>query len=201
MKHLFELQLIALLAGIAPLSASSYLAQRASEVAKPGSARQNAGEIWTDHLRLRAYASAGTVAPGRPVSLVLEVEPGDRMHVYAPGNHDYRVITVTLAPQRFVRSGPVQYPASEVYLFEPLNERVPVYQKPFKLTLDVTLDRGPEARAALQGRPSLTLTGTLDYQACDDRICFNPVSIPLSWTLALSPGSAPAPSGQAPREE
>jgi hypothetical protein len=32
---------------------------------------------------------------------------------------------------------------------------------------------------------SLTLTGVLKYQACDDKICFNPVSAPLSWTIAV----------------
>jgi hypothetical protein len=27
----------------------------------------------------------------------------------------------------------------------------------------------------------------LEYQACDDKICYNPESIPLSWTLTLLP--------------
>jgi hypothetical protein len=43
----------------------------------------------------------------------------------------------------------------------------------------------PEARAAFSGKPSLTVTGTLSYQACDDRICFNPVTVPLTWTVPL----------------
>ena len=34
---------------------------------------------------------------------------------------------------------------------------------------------------------TLTLRGTLDYQACDDSICYNPVSVPLSWTVTLTP--------------
>jgi hypothetical protein len=29
------------------------------------------------------------------------------------------------------------------------------------------------------------MTGTLDYQACDDKQCLNPASVPLSWTLTL----------------
>ena len=32
---------------------------------------------------------------------------------------------------------------------------------------------------------ALTVSGTLDYQACDDRLCFTPVSIPVSFTLDL----------------
>ena len=32
---------------------------------------------------------------------------------------------------------PLRYPPSEIYNFVPLNERVPVYQKPFTLLMDV----------------------------------------------------------------
>ena len=116
------------------------------------------------------------------------------MHVYAPGANDYRIITLTVATQPSVRLAPVQYPASEIYVFEPLNERIPVYQNPFKLIQEVMLDTRPEIQAAFRGKPSLTLTGTLDYQACDDKICFNPVSVPLSWTLTMRPDATPRPS-------
>jgi hypothetical protein len=34
---------------------------------------------------------------------------------------------------------------------------------------------------------SLTVEATLEYQACDDKICFNPQSVPMSWTVALKP--------------
>jgi hypothetical protein len=30
---------------------------------------------------------------------------------------------------------------------------------------------------------AITLYGTLDYQACDDAICYLPVSVPISFTL------------------
>ena len=42
-----------------------------------------------------------------------------------------------------------------------------------------------ETEAALRELDALTLSGTLDYQACDDQICFQPVSVPLSFTLDL----------------
>jgi len=32
---------------------------------------------------------------------------------------------------------------------------------------------------------ALTLSGTFDYQVCDDELCFEPVSLPLSFTLDL----------------
>ena len=74
-----------------------------------------------------------------------------------------------------------------MYLFKPLNERVQVYEKPFTLVQQVILEGQPEAQAALRGKDSVTLTGTLDHQACDDKVCFNPASVPLSWTIPLRP--------------
>jgi hypothetical protein len=32
---------------------------------------------------------------------------------------------------------------------------------------------------------SMTIRGTLDYQACDDRLCYPPRSIPVSYTVRL----------------
>ena len=90
-----------------------------------------------------------------------------------------------VAPQPGTRTLPIQFPASQTYLFKPLNERVPVYQKPFTLVQEVILEGTQQAQAALRGKENVTLTGTLDYQACDDKQCFNPASVPLSWTLTL----------------
>jgi hypothetical protein len=146
--------------------------------------------VSTDHLKLRAISGQSPVGPGGRFSLVLEIEPRPRMHVYAPGAADNRIITLTVASQPFVKLLPVRYPESEIYVFEPLNERIPVYQKPFKLVQDAVLEDTPAARAALDGKRQLTVTGTLEYQACDDRICFNPVSVPVSWTVTLTAAGA-----------
>jgi hypothetical protein len=32
-----------------------------------------------------------------------------------------------------------------------------------------------------------SITGTFEYQACDDKVCFTPQSVPLSWTVAVKP--------------
>lgn len=155
--------------------------------------RDRATPIWTDHLKLTTYPSDAMVAPGDRTALVVEIEPGDGMHVYAPGAEGYRIVTLAVAVQPFVRVLTVEYPPSEVYVFAPLNERIPVYQKPFTLRQELTLDDRPEARAAFRGKSALTLTGTLAYQACDDKVCFNPVTVPLSWTLPLKSDVGPQP--------
>ena len=64
---------------------------------------------------------------------------------------------------------------------------MPVYQKVFKLLRDVVVEGTPQAQAALKGRETITITGRLEYQACDDKVCFNPSSLPLAWTMSLRP--------------
>ncbi len=144
-------------------------------------------QISTAHLEIKTYPSDASVALGNRFALVLEVTPHPRMHVYAPGATGYRVIGLAVAPQPFVRVLPTRYPASEIYFFKPLNERVPVYQKPFTLIQEVVPEATEEAQAAFRGKDTLALTGTLEYQACDDKLCFNPASVPLSWQLTLRP--------------
>lgn len=141
----------------------------------------------TAHLDITTYPSDAAVAPGNRFSIVVDIRPRSRIHVYAPGAMDYRVIALNITPEPFVRRLAMTYPASEIYFFKPLNERVPVFQKPFRLVQDVVLEGHAEAQAAYRGKDALTLSGTLDYQACDDTICFNPVSLPLSWTVSLRP--------------
>ncbi len=79
----------------------------------------------------------------------------------------------------------MEFPESEIYYFEPLDERVPTYQRPFILLQEAVVSRAAEAAEALAQLDALTLSGTLDYQACDDKVCFEPVSVPLSFTLDL----------------
>ena len=146
-----------------------------------------ATQVSTDYLDLKTYPSDPAIAFGNRASLVLDFTPKPRIHVYAPGASGYRVIKLTMTPEPFVRTLPMQYPASEIYFFAPLNERVPVYQRPFTLLQEVVLEATPQAQEALKGRDKLTLTGTLEYQACDDKTCFNPTSVPLSWTLEVRP--------------
>ena len=156
-------------------------------------------KVSTEHLDVTTFPTNDVIAAGNRFSLVLDVTPRRGMHVYAPGASGYRVITATIAPQSFVRLSSLSYPASETYHFTPLNERVPVYQKPFSLVQDVVLDGDLKTQAALRGQESLTINGTLEYQACDDKICYNPVSVPLSWTVKLRPLVMQRPSA-APRE-
>ena len=152
-----------------------------------GSAPVSATRISSPNVDITTYPSDTSIAPGEHFSLVFDVMPGPNIHVYAPGASSYRVIALTIEQQPVIRALPMKYPPSEIYVFKPLNERVPVFQKRFTLVQAMVLEGTPAAQAALKGKDSVTVNATLEYQACDDRICFNPVSVPLSWTMILRP--------------
>ena len=141
----------------------------------------------TPHLTVESSISQTSAAPGSRLTVSVDVSPRRTMHVYAPGKHDYQVIALTLTPQPWAKLEPTKYPPSEKYFFEPLNETVEVYSKPFRLTRDVTLLDTPEARKALAGQSSVTVAGQLEYQACDDKVCYQPGKIPLRFNVTVKP--------------
>ena len=141
--------------------------------------------VETPHLALTAAVSDDVVAPGERVSLVFEISPKPRMHVYAPGGHSYQVVRVLLDPQPWLRTHEMSYPASEIYHFTPLDERVEVYQKPFRLVQEVTLLATPEAQKLLGALDDVTISGRLEYQACDDKLCYAPQTVPIRWVLPV----------------
>lgn len=144
-------------------------------------------EATTAHLKLTAYPSNWTVSAGSRFSLAVEVEPNPDIHLYAPGAETmgYRVIGLKLAPSRHIRFEPVEFPPSEMYHFKPLDEWVPVYQRPFTLLQEAVVEASSQAESALAELDVLTLTGSFNYQACNHSVCFPPVSLPLSFTLDL----------------
>lgn len=157
---------------------SSVLVRLGNQIALP------ATTVKSPQMTITSYVTDQTVAPGTRFSVVLDVTPGPKMHVYAPGvTGGYRPIGLTLELPPGLRASTAQYPPSEEYVFEPLNERVQVYQKPFRIVQDVVVDSTPAGVAALGKQ--LALKGTLRYQACDDSICFNPQTVPLTWTVAV----------------
>ena len=144
-------------------------------------------KISNNHLDATSYVSNPAVAVGNRFSVVLEVQPHEHLHVYAPGaeKSGYRVISLKLDPNPQIQEFPMRYPASEIYYFKPLKERVPVFQKPFRLMQELVLDGSLKGQEALRGKEEMTITGTLQYQACNDTTCFNPVSLPVSWKVSL----------------
>jgi len=129
------------------------------------------------HATVAAEPTDLAVQPGAKVSLFINVTPNPNIHVYAPGAKDYIQITVKLDAQPNVKVGKLAYPKSELMTFA--DEKVPVFQKPFRLTQDVTVS------GSLKAGSTVPISGKVDYQACDDKVCYAPESAPISWTLTV----------------
>ena len=63
-----------------------------------------------------------------------------------------------------------------------IDETVPVYSGKFRLVRDVTVAKDQKLKA-LNGQ--LTIDGEFRYQACDNRMCYNPQTVPVKWTLHI----------------
>lgn len=144
---------------------AALLAQISSLTPRPG------------HAAVTASPAELGAKAGTKVSLFVEVTPKTGIHVYAPGSKDYIAIAMKLAPTSQIKAGKLEYPKSEMMSFA--DERVPVFQKPFRLTQGVTLDR------SLKPGATVNVTGTVTYQACDDRVCYPPESAPVAWTVTV----------------
>jgi peroxiredoxin len=143
--------------------------------------------IASRQLDVVTYPSDSAIAPGNRFSIVAQITPHTGVHVYAPGATNYKVIDLKVVAAPYVSALAPAYPQSEIYFFKPLNERVPTYQKPFTIRQDIVIDGSAAARTALANQTSMTIGGVLSYQACDDRLCYDPVTLPLSWTVGLKP--------------
>jgi hypothetical protein len=169
------------------LAASTSSAE--SQAPAPGAAPPNPfGEpvkASTNHLTVAAAISQTTVSPGARVTLSVDVTPRRTMHVYAPGKHDYQVVGLSITPEPWLQAAATKYPESESYHFEPLNETIPVYSKPFRLTREVAILDTPEARQQLAAQSAVTIAGVLEYQACDDKLCYAPTKVPLRFTVVV----------------
>ena len=73
-----------------------------------------------------------------------------------------------------------EYPPSAKLRLKVIRESVPAYRGRIRFTREVTF--GPEntLRPRLSPAGELTLKGELRYQACDDRKCYTPETVPLA---------------------
>ncbi len=161
-------------------------ASAAAILARGSMAGQGGATTETAHLAVATRVSDPRVAPGTRVALFVDVTPKPKMHVYAPEQKDVIPVSLTLEAGEF-KVHPPQFPRPEKYFFKPLDETQLVFSKPFRIVQDITVALTPAVRERARATGSITVTGTLRYQACDDAICYMPQSVPVTWTIGLKP--------------
>jgi DsbC/DsbD-like thiol-disulfide interchange protein len=134
--------------------------------------------VETPHLRVTTSAASSSVAPGGRVSLVAEIAPKPKMHIYAPGQDGYVAVSLRIDRQADVTVQPVRLPAGQPLVFPATGETQVVYSKPFRIELPITIGKARKAGP-------LPIAGTLEYQACDDTVCYVARKVALKWTVSV----------------
>jgi hypothetical protein len=153
----------------------------------PELAEQVSQKVEAPHLQLSLAQSDRAVAPGNRVSLIADIQLPPDVHVYAPEVKDYKPIVFAIQPSPEITPATLTYPRSKVLYLEAINEHVPVFEGKFRIVQEVTVTRSQDFIRSLGQGKSITVTGELKYQACDQKICYLPASVPLKWELQILP--------------
>ncbi len=145
-------------------------------------------KVEAPHLQLALEQSDPTGVPGTRITLTAAVHLPPEVHVYAPGAVGYKPIRLVIDPVSQLEFQPAVYPASKTLLLPAIKETAPVFEGSFRISEDVKVNSGAEFWGSLgkDGRV-FTITGKLEYQACDTTTCFMPTSVPVKWQLQVFP--------------
>jgi len=140
------------------------------------------------HLTLSMAQSDRTAFPGGRITLSAEVQLPPDVHVYAPGVKGYKPVALTMDPAPGLDFSSVNYPREKILYLPAIKESVPVFEGKFRISQELEVSAVADFSNSLgaDGK-TFTLTGKLDYQACDTRICFLPTSVPVKWQVQVLP--------------
>jgi len=136
-------------------------------------------------IAVEARVSTPITRAGQALDVALTATPIPGVHVYAPGNPKYIAVSVTVLPVTGLTIGTPVFPGGDDYFFAPLQESVKVYSKPFVILVPAKVTNAFIKARAADRAATVTLTGSVDYQACDDKVCFPPQSQPFSVTVPV----------------
>ena len=100
---------------------------------------------------------------------------------------NYIPIRFEIEPSPYFTAHPTEYPPSENLYLPAIKETVPVFHGKYQVRQDVTMAPNDLLQPVLDGTHEIKIRGSFRYQACDDKICYLPQTIPLEWTLRLDP--------------
>ncbi len=135
-------------------------------------------EVQTAHLTLTAFPSQDAVRGGNRLSLVFDLDLAPEMHVYAPGVEGYIPVAIAVEEETYLKIHAAEFPEPRMLRLEAIQETVPVYEGKVRIFQDVTLS--PRLKQS-----QLEISTIFTYQACDDKICYPPVRVPLRFDLDI----------------
>ena len=135
------------------------------------------------HLSVTTSATAAAIRPSLKLELSAQVTMDQRVHVYAPGVQGYIPVAFELKPSAAFQATETKMPEAKILRLEAIKESVPVFDGTFRLSRELVIADEKTVRPLLDQAGNLIIEGTLKYQACDDRQCFLPATVPLKWSF------------------
>lgn len=149
----------------------------------PGSAK---GTPQAKHVKITTTASTEKISHGQRILLAVEIEMAKGLHLYAPGVEGYIATEWKMPETPLAKAHEVVYPKSRVLYLEAIKEKVPVFEGKIRLLRDVTMGPDKALRGAMGEGNKVIIEAGLRYQACNDRLCYPPETVPLKWELELT---------------
>ena len=140
------------------------------------------------HLQFSVGQSDRVAVPGNLVTLTAEVRLPPDVHVYAPGTKGYKTVKLVIDPLPDFEIRQASYPSAKILYLPAIKERVPVFEGAFRIRQELKVNSMAEFSGALgaDGK-KVTVKGSLEYQACDSKICFLPATVPVEWQFQILP--------------
>ena len=144
--------------------------------------------VQAPHLSLAVEQSDRSTFPGGRITLSAEVQLPPDVHVYSPGVQGYKSIALVMEPTPGMEFTPASYPRAKILYLPAIKEKVPVFEGKFRITQDLKVSSvGDFSSSLLPDGKTFTISGKLEYQACDSKICYIPTSVPIRWQVQVLP--------------
>jgi len=144
-------------------------------------------EVAAPHIKLTLFQTDEVVVPGSRFTVAVEVALPPDTHVYASGVKGYKPIQLTIDASPGLRLLRLRYPNAQVLFLPAINESVSVYEGNFRLLQDVVVSADRAFIGSVTQAKTITLKGTLFYQACDSEKCYLPQKSDVSWDVRVIP--------------
>ena len=122
---------------------------------------------------IKATAGKATVAEVQVI-----VRPGFHVQANPVRNRFLKPVVLEMPSTKVVAAGAAVYPPSKTMRLEGSDEDLVIYDGAFSIRVPLAI-----AQDAPQG--PVKLSGTLRYQACDDRHCLFPTTIPVELEISV----------------
>ena len=147
----------------------------------------NGREVAAPHIKLTLSQSDEVVVPGSRFMVAAEIALPPDTHVYAPGVKRYKPVQMIMETSPDLRLLPLRYPNAKVLFLPAIDESVPVYEGNFRLLQDVVVSTDRRFISSITQAKTISLKGTLFYQACDSEKCYLPQKSDVSWEVRVIP--------------